>query len=195
MDGIFTRMLNYEDLSSSHFCKDLLQLARMINSLTTEKCLIIIDEFGKGTLGTDRAGLTAGTIEHFQCIQKTPYVMIATQMGSIIDETVACTPKVSWYHMGTTMPTQDNTVPVPLYQVRQGNSSFHMTGIAMATQYGIPSTISDRAQLIVDLTKQTGQLQRRRDYQSTVFLQVFNMLKNLDVCSDDSIHNLLHTVT
>ncbi|ODN73698.1 hypothetical protein L202_07243 [Cryptococcus amylolentus CBS 6039] len=63
-DKIFTRLQTRESSSrpASAFMIDLGQISQALRGVT-ERSLVVIDEFGKGTIPSDGAGLLAGTIE------------------------------------------------------------------------------------------------------------------------------------
>jgi len=65
-DRIMTRIQTHESVSvqKSTFTIDLLQMNQILK-LATNRTLVLIDEFGKGTLSIDGAGLLCATMKHF----------------------------------------------------------------------------------------------------------------------------------
>ncbi|CAL1712854.1 unnamed protein product [Somion occarium] len=66
VDKIFTRIQTRESVSKvqSAFMIDLNQVSLALRNCTS-RSLILLDEFGKGTLATDGAGLFCGILQHF----------------------------------------------------------------------------------------------------------------------------------
>ena len=85
MDKIFTRIITYDSVSlgiSAFFC-DLSQLSFALNNFTP-RSLMLVDEFGKGTLPEDGAVLLASAIEHVAELgQRAPYSIFSTHFHEI----------------------------------------------------------------------------------------------------------------
>ncbi|OJD19083.1 hypothetical protein AJ78_00956 [Emergomyces pasteurianus Ep9510] len=83
-DKILTRITTRETAQSS-FLIDLQQISFALN-LATERSLVIIDEFGKGTESTDGAGLACGLFEYLLSLgEKRPKVLAATHFHEIFE--------------------------------------------------------------------------------------------------------------
>ncbi|KLJ07360.1 DNA mismatch repair protein MSH5 [Blastomyces silverae] len=83
-DKILTRITTRETAQSS-FMIDLQQISFALN-LATERSLVIIDEFGKGTESTDGAGLACGLFEYLLSLgEKRPKVLAATHFHEIFE--------------------------------------------------------------------------------------------------------------
>ncbi|OJD26055.1 hypothetical protein ACJ73_02570 [Blastomyces percursus] len=83
-DKLLTRITTRETAQSS-FMIDLQQLSFALN-LATERSLVIIDEFGKGTESTDGAGLACGLFEYLLSLgEKRPKVLAATHFHEIFE--------------------------------------------------------------------------------------------------------------
>ncbi|PGH01372.1 DNA mismatch repair protein MSH5 [Blastomyces parvus] len=83
-DRILTRITTRETAQSS-FMIDLQQISFALN-LATERSLVIIDEFGKGTESTDGAGLACGLFEYLLSLgEKRPKVLAATHFHEIFE--------------------------------------------------------------------------------------------------------------
>ncbi|KAF8895319.1 DNA mismatch repair protein MutS [Infundibulicybe gibba] len=113
-DKIFTRISTRESVSrvQSAFMIDLNQVSLALRN-TTSRSLIILDEFGKGTLSQDGAGLLCGVLKHLldrgaEC----PKVLAATHFHDVfkkdlIDPEMA---PINFCHMQV-MLTSDSTIP------------------------------------------------------------------------------------
>lgn len=89
-DRIMTRVITQETavLPQSAFMIDLSQVASMIH-LATPKTLILIDEFGKGTLPSDGAALVCGLLAHFANLAAagiSPKVILLTHFSEVADQ-------------------------------------------------------------------------------------------------------------
>ncbi|PGH34737.1 DNA mismatch repair protein MSH5 [[Emmonsia] crescens] len=83
-DKILTRITTRETVQSS-FMIDLQQISFAL-TLATERSLVIIDEFGKGTESTDGAGLACGLFEYLLSLaEKRPKVLAATHFHEIFE--------------------------------------------------------------------------------------------------------------
>ncbi|KAH9480408.1 MutS protein-like protein 5 [Psilocybe cubensis] len=87
-DKIFTRVATRESVSKvqSAFMIDLAQVSFALRNCTS-RSLILLDEFGKGTLSTDGAGLFCGVLRHLlnrgsEC----PKVLVATHFHDVFNE-------------------------------------------------------------------------------------------------------------
>ncbi|KAF9348822.1 MutS protein msh5 [Mortierella sp. NVP85] len=86
-DKILTRVQTRETVSSiqSSFMTDLQQVVLALK-MATERSLVILDEFGKGTTSTDGAGMFCGVIEHFAKMQHDrPRVMATTHFHELFE--------------------------------------------------------------------------------------------------------------
>ncbi|KAJ7341932.1 hypothetical protein JRQ81_007981 [Phrynocephalus forsythii] len=86
VDGIYTRIHSRESVSLglSTFMIDLNQVAKAVNN-ATERSLVLIDEFGKGTNTVDGVSLLAAVVRHWikqatQC----PHIFVATNFHSLV---------------------------------------------------------------------------------------------------------------
>ncbi|XP_029098729.1 mutS protein homolog 5 isoform X3 [Monodon monoceros] len=86
VDAIFTRIHSCESISLglSTFMIDLNQVAKAVNN-ATERSLVLIDEFGKGTNTVDGLALLAAVIRHWLALGPTcPHIFVATNFLSLI---------------------------------------------------------------------------------------------------------------
>lgn len=87
VDKIFTRVSTRESVSKvqSSFMIDLNQVSLALRNATS-RSLILVDEFGKGTLTEDGAGLFCGVIKHLLARkEKCPKVLAATHFHDIFN--------------------------------------------------------------------------------------------------------------
>ncbi|KAI0789758.1 DNA mismatch repair protein MutS [Abortiporus biennis] len=88
VDHIFTRIQTRESVSKvqSAFMIDLNQVSLALRNCTA-KSLILLDEFGKGTITSDGAGLFCGVLKHFVKLgSECPKVLAATHFHEIFTE-------------------------------------------------------------------------------------------------------------
>ncbi|XP_060259235.1 mutS protein homolog 5 isoform X2 [Ovis aries] len=86
VDAIFTRIHSCESISLglSTFMIDLNQVAKAVNN-ATERSLVLVDEFGKGTNTVDGLALLAAVIRHWLALGPTcPHVFVATNFLSLV---------------------------------------------------------------------------------------------------------------
>ncbi|KIK69506.1 hypothetical protein GYMLUDRAFT_66815 [Collybiopsis luxurians FD-317 M1] len=111
VDKIFTRISTRESVSKvqSAFMIDLNQVSLALRNCTS-RSLILLDEFGKGTLPTDGAGLLCGVIKHlFARGSNCPKVIVATHFHDIFREELLDPQSVpvSFLHMQVMFTTRD----------------------------------------------------------------------------------------
>ncbi|KAJ4468951.1 muts domain V-domain-containing protein [Lentinula lateritia] len=103
VDKIFTRISTRESVSKvqSAFMIDLNQVSLALRNCTA-RSLILLDEFGKGTLPTDGAGLLCGVIKHLLARKSNcPKILVATHFHDVFREEIL-DPKlipISFLHM------------------------------------------------------------------------------------------------
>ncbi|KAF9644907.1 hypothetical protein BDM02DRAFT_3157041 [Thelephora ganbajun] len=168
VDKIFTRVQTRESVSKeqSAFMIDLNQVSFALRNCT-ERSLIILDEFGKGTLSTDGAGLFCGVIKHLinrgpAC----PKILAATHFHQVAAEIFRSSgSRVSFAHMQVVFsssstgkplaPTSGVDLPVIssrpgdkityLYRVVRG-LAHHSHAARCAELCGLPHGVVERAE-------------------------------------------------
>ncbi|PKU27755.1 hypothetical protein llap_21941 [Limosa lapponica baueri] len=123
IDGIYTRIHSRESVSVglSTFMIDLNQVAKAVNN-ATERSLVLIDEFGKGTNTLDGLALLAAVLRYWisqgtQC----PQVFVSTNFHSLMQlELLPDTPLLEYLTMET---HQDGEELIFFYQIKQGMST------------------------------------------------------------------------
>ncbi|KAK9477054.1 muts domain V-domain-containing protein [Lipomyces japonicus] len=154
-DKILTRVMTRETVSreQSAFMVDLTQVC-LAMQLHTERSLIIVDEFGKGTEATDGAGLFAGLIEYLSCGTKRPKVLASTHYHELFENDILQPSKfIDLMHMQVLV--DDDVADTEgrityLYRLLPGRSTSSF-GIFCAALNGISEDIIQRAEELSDL--------------------------------------------
>lgn len=146
-ESILTRVNSMDSVncSKSTFLKDCEQMSKCINR-STDKSLILIDEFGKGTDINDGPGLLAGVVKHFvnrgsQC----PTVLISTHLSEIFNQEDN---NIKFYFMKVMVNDKSNFDMTYLYELHEGIARQSM-GLYCAKQNGISAEIIKKAQYII----------------------------------------------
>lgn len=155
-DKILTRIATTETVSKTHsaFMIDLQQIGLALNTCTN-RSLVVIDEFGKGTDTCDGAGLAAGVLQHLlELGPNCPKVLAAThfheifELGLFVDE-----PGLSLAHMEVRVDKRNNgnrkygepaEEVTYLYQLAPGRSMLSY-GAQCAAMNGVPPVVVGRA--------------------------------------------------
>ncbi|KAF4796266.1 MutS protein 5 [Turdus rufiventris] len=152
IDGIYTRIHSRESVSVglSTFMIDLNQVAKAVNN-ATERSLVLIDEFGKGTNTLDGLALLAAVLRYWirqgtQC----PQVFVSTNFHSLMQlDLLPDTPLLEYLTMEA---HQDGEELIFFYQIKQGMSTVsHAAHIA--TLAGMPAKIIERAVEVSELIR------------------------------------------
>ncbi|KAM4696206.1 mutS protein homolog 5 [Rhinophrynus dorsalis] len=143
IDGIFTRIQTRESVSLglSTFMIDLNQVARAVNN-ATEKSLVLIDEFGKGTNTVDGLSLLAAVLKHWihqgsQC----PHIFLSTNFHSLIKlKILPDSPVVQYQTLEWCLDGEDLVL---FYQLKDGVSETSQAA-RIAAKAGLPADIIRR---------------------------------------------------
>ncbi|KAK2750532.1 MutS protein msh5 [Onygenales sp. PD_40] len=146
-DKILTRITTRETAQSS-FMIDLQQISFAL-TLATERSLLIIDEFGKGTESTDGAGLACGLFEYLLSRgEKRPKVLAATHFHEIFENGfLAPRRELGFGYMEVQVDPMASDVEnqvTYLYNFRSGRSNASF-GTNCAAMNGIDPAIISRA--------------------------------------------------
>ena len=151
-DKILLRIATRESVSRSQsaFMVDLQQVSVALN-LATNRSLLVIDEFGKGTAASDGAGLAAALFEHLAQLQdsKRPKVLAATHFHEIFESDLfRASSNTAFAHMEIrldpeTVSTRNHVTY--LYNLRTGISSASF-GTVCAAMNGISEEVIRRAE-------------------------------------------------
>ncbi|KAG9520158.1 hypothetical protein KCU93_g7807, partial [Aureobasidium melanogenum] len=153
-DKIMTRVATRESVSrnQSAFMIDLQQISVALN-LATNRSLLIIDEFGKGTDSHDGAGLAAGVFNHLlergdQC----PKVIGATHFHEIFESGFLLPhERLAFGHFEVRVDPQSQQIDEQLtylYNYKQGRSN-NSYGTVCAALNGIPLEVTNRAEELI----------------------------------------------
>ncbi|XP_061234254.1 mutS protein homolog 5 [Neopsephotus bourkii] len=162
IDGIYTRIHTRESVSVglSTFMIDLNQVAKAVNN-ATERSLVLIDEFGKGTNTLDGLSLLAAVLKYWirqgtQC----PQVFVSTNFHSLMQlELLPDTPLLEYLTMET---HQDGDELIFFYQIKQGMSTVsHAANIAALA--GMPAKIIERGVEVSELIRNGKAIKRIDD--------------------------------
>ena len=155
-DKILTRIATRESVSrtQSAFMIDLQQVA-VATSMATNRSLVIIDEFGKGTNAADGAGLACGIFEYFLALgPDRPKVLGATHFHEIFEcGALQKRPGLAFGHMEVHVDDTeelDDQVTY-LYNFVPGRSMASF-GTICAAMNGIDPAIVDRADELIILS-------------------------------------------
>ncbi|TFK28044.1 hypothetical protein FA15DRAFT_107923 [Coprinopsis marcescibilis] len=172
VDKIFTRVSTKESVSKaqSAFMIDLNQVSLALRNCTA-RSLLLLDEFGKGTLSTDGAGLFCGTLVHLlERGEKCPKVLVASHFHEVFTQDLldAESLPISFCHMQVMFTIDSDmfdsqeddkstvcSVPLQnkmtyLYRVAPG-LSLDSHAAQCASIFGIPPRIVARAQHVSEL--------------------------------------------
>lgn len=145
VDAILTRIHSANSISTglSSFANDLHQINYAL-SRATEKSLIAVDEFGKGTHAQDGFQLLKGLVTYFaRRIQESPYVMIATHYSRLVNHMQNYSEFILYKTFKVSRDTSNDTI-VYEYKVQDGVGELSLAD-NVAARAGIPQTIIARA--------------------------------------------------
>ncbi|XP_069419276.1 mutS protein homolog 5 isoform X9 [Ovis canadensis] len=128
----------------------LIQVAKAVNN-ATERSLVLVDEFGKGTNTVDGLALLAAVIRHWLALGPTcPHVFVATNFLSLVHlQLLPQGPLVQYLTMET---CEDGDDLVFFYQVCEGVArASHASHTA--TQAGLPEKLIARGKQVSDLIR------------------------------------------
>ncbi|WVR09061.1 hypothetical protein IAU60_006122 [Kwoniella sp. DSM 27419] len=145
----FTRLQTKESASKtgSAFMIDLSQVSQALRG-ATQRSLIILDEFGKGTVSWDGAGLLAGTLEY---LLKTscPRTIVMTHFHELFTQNFLSEGlQVQFAHMKTTI-AKDAEQLCYLYQLVP-EPCLTSYAAECALQHGVPQEVVDRARFVTE---------------------------------------------
>lgn len=150
IDAILTRLHSANSISTglSAFATDLHQINYAL-SRATDRSLIAIDEFGKGTQARDGFYLLKGLVTYFaERTQKSPYVMITTHFNRLINHLQNYSEYIL-YNTFSVKRDQTKDSIVYEYRLMQGVGEESLAD-KVAAKAGVPQKIIDRANQIKD---------------------------------------------
>jgi DNA mismatch repair protein MSH5 len=154
-DKILTRITTIETVSRMHsaFMSDLQQISSAVNQ-ATNRSLLIIDEFGKGTDTADGAGLACGVFEYLLNLGDTrPKVVAATHFHEIFENGfLAQRPELEYAHMEVRVDKETTNIEEQItYLYNLGpKRSVSSYGTVCAALNGIAHNVVDRAEELIE---------------------------------------------
>jgi len=152
-DKIFTRVGASDNLSGgeSTFMVEMNETASIINNIT-EKSLILLDEIGRGTSTYDGISIAWSIAEHLHNTPQRPKTLFATHYHEL-NELEERLQRVKNYHI--TNKEVGNKI-IFLRKLARGGST-HSFGIHVAKMAGMPHSLIDRANDILQQLEERGQ--------------------------------------
>ncbi|KAL3463308.1 muts domain V-domain-containing protein [Aspergillus heterothallicus] len=149
VDKILVKSNSQDSVSQiqSTFMNDLQQISFDLKHLT-DRSLLLIDEFGKGTCENDGIGLACGILEHLVTLESAPKVIAATHFHEILEHGfLPPTPRLQLGHMEVRMSESEEVDNQVTYLYK-----YELGATLCAALNGISKTIVDRANEFVSLT-------------------------------------------
>ncbi|HEX7844369.1 MAG TPA: DNA mismatch repair protein MutS, partial [Chitinophagaceae bacterium] len=152
-DKIFTRVGASDNLSGgeSTFMVEMNETASIINNVTSQS-LILLDEIGRGTSTYDGISIAWSIAEHLHNSPHQPKTLFATHYHEL-NELEEKLPRVKNYHI--TNKEVGNKI-IFLRKLARGGST-HSFGIHVAKMAGMPPSLIDRANDILNQLEERGQ--------------------------------------
>ena len=144
-DSIFTRIKCIESVSInlSTFILDLNQVSKAVNS-ATQRSLIVIDEFGKGTSQSDGVALFISTLRHWLNFgSHCPFILATTHCHSVFKQKLLPATPLLRYQTFASVVNEDESITY-LYELVNG-ICIHSQANFVAKNVGISSKIVGRA--------------------------------------------------
>lgn len=156
MENILTRVNTIDSINTSQstFLKDCEQMSRCIYR-STEKSLVLIDEFGKGTDINDGPGLLGGVINHFvDRGEASPIAIFSTHMTEIFhSDMMGMDKRIQFYHMKVILENPKAFKITFLYEFVAGIAE-SSCGLYCARQCGVDMKIVEKVQYILDMIQE-----------------------------------------
>ncbi|MBR5376047.1 MAG: DNA mismatch repair protein MutS, partial [Lachnospiraceae bacterium] len=195
-DRIFTRVGASDDLASgqSTFMVEMTEVANILRN-ATKNSLLILDEIGRGTSTYDGLAIAWAVVEHISNVKlcggkalfATHYHELTTLEGKI--------PCVNNYCFAV---KERGDEVVFLRKITRGGAD-RSYGIEVAKLAGVPSSVTDRAKVIVDelsdndITEKIGRIKdaskeqpssKKKDYELENQMTLFDFIKDDDVIEE-----------
>lgn len=188
VDRIFTRIKSFESVSVglSTFMLDINQMSEALRN-ATEKSLVIVDEFGKGTEMVDGLALLSSCLKYWNAMEDMcPHVYVSTHFHSLIHQHLL--PKSPLIKYMTMETIHDGDELLFLYQLIEGHTSSSYAS-HIASQAGLPQEIVKRGTEVSDLIRQNKPIHRvdtaGTDIQLKRSSAIVNRFLELDLEHDD----------
>ncbi|KFH69849.1 hypothetical protein MVEG_04653 [Podila verticillata NRRL 6337] len=145
MEQVFSRICNDDniELNASTFMVEMKETAYILQNVS-DKCLVIMDELGRGTSTHDGLGIAYAVCE--ELIQIKPIVFFATHFQELA-HTLEVYHNVVNMHLETELKRDDEQNPGLnfKYRVSQGFANEEHYGLLLAKAIQLPQDITDRA--------------------------------------------------
>ncbi|HVF80579.1 MAG TPA: DNA mismatch repair protein MutS [Flavisolibacter sp.] len=192
-DKIFTRVGASDNLSAgeSTFMVEMNESASIINNVSP-RCLILLDEIGRGTSTYDGISIAWSMVEHLHNAPQQPKTFFATHYHEL-NELENKLPRVKNFHV--TNKEAGNKI-IFLRKLAPGGST-HSFGIHVAKMAGMPASLVQRANEVLkqleskgvetNMTENIKALSMPKvqlsifDAHSQTFNDIRNMLENFDI--------------
>lgn len=139
-DRIFTRLASAEavcaPVQQSSFMRDLHQVALAVRHATA-RSLLIVDEFGKGTLATDGTGLLCATVEYLLAREVPPRTFVATHFTECADPAVLARHPALAFHVMTVLTVAKGATGAAATSSDDITFLFRLTSGHAASSYGL----------------------------------------------------------
>ncbi|KAH9932680.1 DNA mismatch repair protein MutS [Epithele typhae] len=161
-DKIFTRVQTRESVSrvQSAFMIDLNQVSLALRN-STPRSMVLLDEFGKGTLPTDGAGLLCGVLKHFlERGDECPKIIATTHFHDIVHPGLLdpCKLPIGFVHMQVLLAGDTDMLETQRQETRTARVangySLHSHAITCAELFGVPKRVTARAKHVSELLDQ-----------------------------------------
>eukprot|EP01080_Neovahlkampfia_damariscottae_P003540 gene3540-6275_t len=195
-DRIFTRIHSKDSISvhQSTFAIDLIQMNTMIES-STSKSLLLIDEFGKGTLAIDGIALLSSTLQYFaKKKEEIPKIFCTTHFTEILEHKLIDidNPLIQFHTMEVLVEKDivNSKDVIFLYKLGKGKI-IPSYGVICAEIAGIPKEVLARSDYISHQTKNNFTIEKieseKEKDQMIIREEVLEKFKSLDCDSDDKV--------
>ncbi|KAK6178854.1 hypothetical protein SNE40_011344 [Patella caerulea] len=159
VDRIFTRIKSLESVSIglSTFMLDISQMSEAL-TCATNRSLVMVDEFGKGTESIDGLSLLCSSLHYWQAMETfCPHILVSTHFHSIIHRQILPqTPQLKFLTLDTLHNGEDL---VFLYQIVEGHTSSSYAS-HVAAKVGLPQEIVKRGIEVSDLLRKKQPVHR-----------------------------------
>ncbi|KAL9652174.1 hypothetical protein ABK040_013943 [Willaertia magna] len=204
VDRIMTRIQSQDSISvnQSSFAIDLLQIKAMVD-YASPKSLLLIDEFGKGTLALDGVALLSSVLKHFLKKDETPRLFVTTHYVEILQYKLVDikNPKLQFMTMDvlidkvnqnqteteddSSMRDEDKPVfdfpnaddLVFLYKLVPGKI-IPSYGITAASLAGIPNHIINRSKFVAERMAKSLPIEGTENEKTKLFHTIFQKFKS-----------------